>query len=315
VKTSSPNRRYRPNAALWLLLSAIAIAVVPHQVAADTLRTALYEFEVSDPDLHQTHRNPQVYMRVSNADHLITDPTEPLGPRSAARATNRFALFEFFLAPQQPNLSVSQIRFQDRGRTDNALGRLRTVLRADGAPPTQMAQAYRHPVEADTPDSALTVDLWTPERVTGVRPGEVVGLLFELSPRDSIDTLIDQRLPGGEIRPEVKVRLPDATNVWMVCGEAVHVASASGCDPTPSLFPGTADPAMASSGPNVNHASVASSTIAMDYDEQPSSKQLIRKGPSPIPRIVRARAPPTRRAALCSWYSFSVHVWPRVGIS
>jgi len=287
-QTVNRRTRQRPDRtplAARLLLPVAALVMLAGQAGADTLRTALYEFEIADPALRQTQPDPQVYMRVSNADRLTTNPADPLGPPSSARAKSGFALFEFFLGPQGAGFSLSKVRFQ-QPRT--ALGRLHTILCADESESPESTSALRGPPE---PANTFTVDFQRPGRPTGVRPREVVGLLFELAPSESIDTLIDERLERGDLRPEVEVRFPGGASRWATCTRRVYLRDG---DPQP---PGnlTARNAylIASISPVVTHATTEKPTSLPPNDAKGrSAEPFMRTVPKRVPPGLGARAPP-----------------------
>ena len=283
MNTLRHQRRLLLGPAFWLLVPFCALAFLAGPSSAETLRTELYQFQL--PGAPSGQADPQVYMRVSNADRLISDPAAPLEPR-LAEGTSHFALFEFFLGPDQSGLSLSRVRFHASDESPAPFSKLHAILSSG------VAGLLGSPAEAEFARGSFSLDL---PRVA-VRSGGVVGLMFELAPSESVDTLIDSRISSGSLCPEVEVRFPGGGRLWARRA-------------TPAIFPSDSSPPnqslVASCGlaaalivPTQIAAVITSAVLPHDTSKQPCGEQLIQRVTTHIPRGVRAREPPRRCAVM-----------------
>jgi hypothetical protein len=294
VISAFPHRGLRFRPAGWLLVAIAVLAVLAGRAGADTLRSALYQFQGPNAELGQTQGDPHVYMRVSNADRLISDPANPLQPLPA-RGRSQFALFEFFLAPQSADHRISQVRFQDRCPSGSALTRLDAILDADVPGRPQTTGPARRPAGAATP-AGFKVDLRKLGQPEGIRPGQVLGLVFKLAPSESIDTLIDDHLTRGDLQPEVRIEGLAGGAFWATAIRPItfrpgapqpeqSLASAEGSHAAPNTVPSS----QAAVGAWVSLPSLQAA--------HRSAPEADAKGLTLVPRGRRAREPPIRRAA------------------
>lgn len=195
--------------AAMLAVAVCALNMLASHASADTLRSALYQFELSASHSLQadpTPAEPEVYLRVSNAPHIISDPGAPYRtqPVEGVRGT---ALFEFFVAHNPASGSLSQVRLLQRSEPAHSLRRLQMVFTSGVRRPHTAAPAASLGCGRDL----LRRDAYT-EFVVDTGDGDLIGLLFDLAPGESIDTLIDDHLARGEILPQVRVA-PSASGV------------------------------------------------------------------------------------------------------
>ena len=127
------------------------------------------------------------------------------------------------------------MRFDERTQAASALAGLRAISSVDRTghtscwvlPPPESSDppfagsTPRGPVAGLSHEQSLAIDLTSATHGRGVRAGEVVGLMFQLGSGETIDTLIDDRLARGDVRPEVEVTLPTGVSVWAVLARRI----------------------------------------------------------------------------------------------
>jgi len=285
-----------------LALAVCALAVLAGNVSADTLRSALYQFEIPASQVLGSRPAPAdqgVYMRVSNALGIISDPASPLAP-AAGEATDGVALFEFFVGGDSPGLSLSEVRLLQHRMPSESLATLKAVLSLD-----RSRNARSTLLSTRRPCSGLggrnlnrefVIDVRSIGCTGGTASGGVIGLMFELGPGETIDTLIDGRLARGELLPQVQVAGPADTAPR--CAASVDRVDSEPRNPRPDggLRAAKADVAV-STAPVRSPAVVDRWTpLEPDGTGRPSAEQLDRKVATRLSCGMRAREPPLRTA-------------------
>lgn len=269
--------------AATLVVVVCALAGVTNRAAADTLRSALYQFEIPTSSAATDPSDAAVFLRVSDAAQIASDP-------SSANGAQGVALFEFFVAGDRPGLNLSEVRLLDRSRPSPSLSRLRII-----APGGQFRSSSVRPPVAHRTTDASHGGASNEEFVLDVSKstaGKQIGLVFELAPGETIDTLIDERLGHGEILPQIEVAFETGR-------PSVHALSAHRVDsgrppraPTGRLL--TSLPDSASATGRVSHdANIDGwSGLETDHAVRPFSHRLSRNVPEPVLHSALARAPP-----------------------
>ena len=218
VNTSSVERRSLLTPLAWLGLPLAMLGAACADAA--TLRSELYELHVASPSSDAGFECPPVFMRVSNGDRLRgvgdtrTGVSGPVG-------RDRFALFEFFLGPDSASHGLSRVRFRNRDESSPTFSRLQAVFNS------QIAGPHLSPAATSLVEGDLTVDLPWRGANGDVSSNEVVGLMFELAATESIESIVNHRLPSHNLRAEVEIKLPGGARAWATEARYIPIRASS----------------------------------------------------------------------------------------
>ncbi len=296
--TSSLRQRRLPTSTVCrIALAVCASAALAGDVAADTFQSALYRFDIPATEAaarEQSADDSGVYLRVSNADGIVSDPARPFCTLPAPVESGT-VLFEFFVAGDAPELTIERVRFHDLTAPGGLLENLCAAFRTDQDNDIAWQPSLPRQICVERGDGGgceITFDLRSRSDPAGLSAGQVVGLMFELAPGETVETLIDRRLARADLRPEIEVRgITGEAVVWALAPRRI----ASGRDvPRPSngtLANATA-PAATSVVPRGPVAIGGWVAFFPDDVDEPFADSFTRKVLSVVPRGVRAREPP-----------------------
>ena len=296
MSSSSCQRRCRTKAAT--LAAAICAGRCGRRVSADTLRSALISSR--SPRRMPLGRAQRAASRASSCGF----PT-PRG--SSAIRLRRFAPRQVTVTAASPcsnfsSLAIprasasSEVRLLSRSEPFDSLRRLRAIVSID-----QYRRASSTSLPAVLPwalsggrdwGHEFVIDAGLVGRGLGASSGGVIGLMFELGPGETIDTLIDQRLARSELLPQVLVTsLADGTRL---CALSFRRVDSRDRAPLPHDNISLAKTDLAASTAPVSRYAVADGGTLLEPGRiaEPTLEQLRRKLTTRIPRGVRAREPP-----------------------
>lgn len=294
-------------------LTICAFAISCGAVFGDTLRSELYRFEVSDTCVSETvygSAGPPVYVRVTGAKDALRDVTNGVAC-DVRKVADRFALFEFYVKDAVNGLSLQKVRFHDRnqwlaGEPGKDVHKLATDNRTFATNPISASpDMARHDSSIWTPTSLSSASgavsksgfVNSPSNTTrtgGVRSFDVASVLFKLTQGETVDTLIDERLAGGELQLDVQLRTTDGTTFWATLIRPVSVDGAVPSDSS-TLWDCTRLPVASRVPSTKNTASQGGRKLLFSaVDCEPCSYDLALKTPATVPNGRRAREPPSR---------------------
>lgn len=307
--TLMPRQRRSLVAAAQRLVLAICVAAAMWgEVSGDTLRCELYPLRFSSGNVSQANtadRGLSAYLRVSSPDHPLGDIASQMdwSPVSGERGK---VVFEFFVASRSRDVTVSRVRFHVPDRATRVLADLDDVWSVDrdghisdwllSPHDTSHCEHIDGPLRSaryvdSADDRCMTIELSSTTARRGVTAGEVIGLMFQLVPGETIDTLIDDHLARGDLRPEVEISVNGKGSFSASVVRRIDFTPRAPA-PVDSVFTARACPVLYSA-PVRSHATVNSWTaLQPDLTTSPSFQDPARSLLTRVQRGVRVRAPP-----------------------